>query len=146
METLDINGALPWHPVGQGSRPATSPARQASLANRKTHEQLLSALIVPVPPCMWWSYLTLVLYARADDTAPTLRLLMQQQSGSPMMSKTSRKIMEGYSGTFLDRLQADIASREAKKQMAHRLPGLPYIAGGEMAERERESKDVKYIR
>lgn len=30
LETLDMHGALPWHPAGQGLRPATSPARQAS--------------------------------------------------------------------------------------------------------------------
>jgi hypothetical protein len=29
LESLDTTGALPWHPVGQGSRPATSPVRQA---------------------------------------------------------------------------------------------------------------------
>ena len=42
METLDVNGALPWHPVGQGSRPATSPARQASLTRRKAYGRVLS--------------------------------------------------------------------------------------------------------
>jgi hypothetical protein len=68
------------------------------------------------------------------------------QPSSPLMSRMSRRIMEGQCGTFLDRLQADIASREAKRQAAQqRSPSLPYIRGGMAAEGEQEARDLKYI-
>ena len=63
------------------------------------------------------------------------------------MSRLSRRIMEGQSSSFLERLQTDIAARQAKLQQAQlRMGSLPYVHGGVAAEREQEARDLKYIR
>lgn len=64
------------------------------------------------------------------------------------MSRVSRRLMEGgQGGGFLDRLQQDVASRQAKAAEATRRAGRYRGNGDEqMAEREQEARDINFIR
>lgn len=70
--------------------------------------------------------------------------------GSPM-SRVSRRIMEaqraGGGGAFLDRLSRDVAARQAKSANAARQAGrYRGSARDQLAEREREARDVAFLR
>ena len=61
--------------------------------------------------------------------------------GSPGLSRVSRRLMEGTSGSFLERLQWDLEQRAAKAATAR-----PAFPGGDALERERYQRDLDVIR
>ena len=63
------------------------------------------------------------------------------------MSRMSRKLMEGAGASFLDRLSADIANRQAKLAAAARRAGAGprFVPGSAAAEVEQEAKDISYL-
>ena len=62
--------------------------------------------------------------------------------GSPM-STVSRRLMQGGGG-FLERLSADVQARQAKAAEAARRAGR--YADEQLAEREREARDLRFLK